>query len=65
MLICVSPQEMHVLVPLSKTTLDISDFFLAVEYGDMPKVAGTLRQRYPECRAASKVFNRPRLNIAL
>jgi hypothetical protein len=56
---------MHVLVPLSKTTLDISDFFLAVEYGDMPKVAGTLRQRYPECRAASKVFNRPRLNIAL
>jgi hypothetical protein len=31
----------------------------------MSKVAGTLRHRYPECRAASKVFNRPHPNIAL
>jgi hypothetical protein len=25
----------------------------------MPKVVGTLSHRYPECRAGSKVFNRP------
>jgi hypothetical protein len=25
----------------------------------------TLRHRYPECRAASKVFNKPHPNIAL
>jgi hypothetical protein len=30
-----------------------------------PKVARTLRQRYAECRAASKVFSRPRPNMAL
>jgi hypothetical protein len=30
-----------------------------------PKVARTLRQRYPECRAASKVFNRPHPNMLL
>jgi hypothetical protein len=30
----------------------------------MPKVAGTLRHRYPECREALKVFNRPHSNIA-
>jgi hypothetical protein len=30
-----------------------------------PKVVGTLRQRYTECRAASKVFSRPRLNMPL
>jgi hypothetical protein len=30
-----------------------------------PKVAGILRQRYPECRTASKVFSRPRPKIAL
>jgi hypothetical protein len=28
-------------------------------------VVGTLRQRYAECRAASKVFNKPRSNMAL
>jgi hypothetical protein len=31
----------------------------------MSKVAGILSQRYPECRAALKVFNRPRPKIAL
>jgi hypothetical protein len=31
----------------------------------MSKVAGTLRQRYPKCRAASKVFNSPHPKIAL
>jgi hypothetical protein len=31
----------------------------------MPKVAGTLRQRYPECRAALKVFNSPRPKMVL
>jgi hypothetical protein len=31
----------------------------------MSKVARTLRHKYPECRAASKVFNKARLNIAL
>jgi hypothetical protein len=31
----------------------------------MPKVPGTLRQRYSECRAALKVFNSPRLKMAL
>jgi hypothetical protein len=30
-----------------------------------PKVARTLRQTYAECRAASKVFSRPRPNMAL
>jgi hypothetical protein len=30
-----------------------------------PKVVGTLRQRYAECRAASKVFSRPHPNMAL
>jgi hypothetical protein len=29
------------------------------------KVVGTLRQRYAECRAVSKVFGRPHPNIAL
>jgi hypothetical protein len=29
------------------------------------KVVGTLRQRYVECRAASKVFSRPHPNMAL
>jgi hypothetical protein len=32
---------------------------------NMPKVVGTLRQRYPECRAASKVFNRHHPNMVL
>jgi hypothetical protein len=31
----------------------------------MPKVVGTLRQRYPECRVALKVFKRPHLNMTL
>jgi hypothetical protein len=31
----------------------------------MPKVAGPLRQRYLECRVASKVFNSPRPNMVL
>jgi hypothetical protein len=31
----------------------------------MLKVAGPLRQRYPECKATSKVFNSPRLKMAL
>jgi hypothetical protein len=31
----------------------------------MPKVVGTLRHRYPECRVVLKVFNRPRPNIGL
>jgi hypothetical protein len=30
-----------------------------------PKVAGSLRQRYVECKAASNVFSRPRPNMAL
>jgi hypothetical protein len=30
-----------------------------------PKVAGTLRQRYGECRAASKMFRRPLPKMAL
>jgi hypothetical protein len=31
----------------------------------MQKVAGTLRHKYPKCRATSTVFNRHRPNIAL
>jgi hypothetical protein len=31
----------------------------------MLKVAGTLRHRYLDCRAASKVFSRPHPNMAL
>jgi hypothetical protein len=31
----------------------------------MSKVAGTLRHQFPECKAASKVFNRPCPNMAL
>jgi hypothetical protein len=30
-----------------------------------PKVARTLKQRYAECMAASKVINKPRPNMAL
>jgi hypothetical protein len=30
-----------------------------------PKVAGTLRQRYAECRMASKMFRRPHTKMAL
>jgi hypothetical protein len=30
-----------------------------------PKVTGTLRQRYAECKAALKVFKRPLLKMAL
>jgi hypothetical protein len=29
------------------------------------KVAGILRKRYPECKAASKVFNNPLPKMAL
>jgi hypothetical protein len=31
----------------------------------MSKVAGIMRQRYPECRAALKVFNKPHPKMAL
>jgi hypothetical protein len=56
---------MYVLVFRSETALNISGFLLTVEYGYSPKVPGTLRQRYAECRAASKVFNRPYPKMAL
>jgi hypothetical protein len=46
--------------------LDVSGFLLtAKKTVIMPKVVGTLRQRYPECREASKVFNSPHPKIAL
>jgi hypothetical protein len=56
---------MHILVARGETTLDISCFFLLPNIVIMPKVAGTLRHRYLECRVASKVFNRSHPNIAL
>jgi hypothetical protein len=31
----------------------------------MPKMAGTLRYMYPECRASLKVFNSPHSKMAL
>jgi hypothetical protein len=37
MLICIFPREMQALVPQSKTTLNVSGFFLAAEYGDYAK----------------------------
>jgi hypothetical protein len=32
MLICIFPQEMHILVPREEITLDASGFFLTIEY---------------------------------
>jgi hypothetical protein len=48
-----------------ETSLNASGFLLAASHDYCTEVAGTLRQRYAECRAASKVFSRPHLNMAL
>jgi hypothetical protein len=32
MLVCIFPQEMHILVPRGKTALDVSSFFLTAKY---------------------------------
>jgi hypothetical protein len=57
--------KMHIFVVWGKTTLNVSSFLLAAKNCYYAKGCWTLRQRYPECRAALKVFNRPRLNMVL
>jgi hypothetical protein len=58
-------QEMHALVLRGRPMLNVSGFFLQQNLVTTPKVAEILWQRYPECRAASKVFNKPCLKMAL
>jgi hypothetical protein len=63
--LCLLLRNAHFLWPGAKPRLIFLASFWLPKTVIMPKVARTLRHRYPKCRVALKVFNRPHPNMVL